>query len=386
MQTRIHPSTDRYRKAIVDGFVDRDTRLLQYAPDVRPPSGIPGLASADDYVRRWISQPAVAKRLRADVIHFADDNGRAIRATPPDRTLVTCHDLILLLAAEGSIPYDGPRWYINRFRWGTSVLRNLAAVVCPTEAVRRDILRLCDVEPARVHAIHHGIGEQFRQLPAEMRTRLRKGVGTGTAHILLHVGTGTFYKNVTATLATLRALRDSGHDAVLVLVGQQLGVSDRAEQARLGLESAVLELGWVSDERLAELYNAADVLLFPSLAEGFGWPVAEAMACGTPVVASDIPALREVGGDAILYAPATDARALADAVRSLLDRPEGRAIAVENVLERARQFDWGRALDEYEALYREVADRASASRRRSQGPRTAPASHGYRSRLRPRDG
>jgi glycosyltransferase involved in cell wall biosynthesis len=121
----------------------------------------------------------------------------------------------------------------------------------------------------------------------------------------------------------------------------------------------VIELGRVSDERLVELYNAADVLLFPSWAEGFGLPVLEAMACGTPVVASDIPVLREVGGEVISYAPASDPLALAAAVHAVLAADvDHRAAMAEAVRARAARFGWSRTMDAYEDLYREVAARA----------------------------
>jgi glycosyltransferase involved in cell wall biosynthesis len=322
------------------------------------------VSRAAEHLRRWIRQPAATRRIDADVFHLVDDNGPVTRVLAPERTVVTCHDLILLLAAENAIPYDGPRWYIQRFRLGVTYLRRVAAVVCPTEAVRRDIVRLCDVDPARVHAIPHGIDTHFTQLAPERRRQLRRGLGTSASHVVLHIGTGGFYKNVPATLATLSALRQTGLDVVLVRAGRRLTSDECLEQRRLGLDDAILDLGRVSERRLVELYNTADVLLFPSLAEGFGWPVLESMACGTPVVASDIPALREVGGDAILYAPPHQTRLLADAVRSLLVEPARRATAVEQAQARARQFDWPRAFDAYEALYREVAAAA--------GPRNAP--------------
>jgi glycosyltransferase involved in cell wall biosynthesis len=363
VQTRPHPSTDRYREAIVKGLGQRSFGVVVSTPRPVVPAAVPGLTRAAEYVRRWIQQPAATKRVRADVFHLVDDNGPVTRVLPAERVVVTCHDLILLLAAEGSIPYDGPRWYIHRFRAGTAYLRHVAAVVCPTEAVRRDVIRLCGVEPARVHAIRHGIEEHFIQLPPERRTQIRRELGISAAYVLLHIGTGGFYKNVPVTLATLSLLRQSGHDVVLVRVGRKLVPAERAEHDRLGLEGAVLDLGHVSERRLVELYNAADVLLFPSLAEGFGWPVLESMACGTPVVASDVPALREVGGSSILYAPADSPRAHADAVGSLLASPERRSSAVEAVLARAGSFTWQRAFDAYAALYRDVAAAAATPAR-----------------------
>jgi glycosyltransferase involved in cell wall biosynthesis len=114
----------------------------------------------------------------------------------------------------------------------------------------------------------------------------------------------------------------------------------------------------VDDDRLVELYNAADVLLFPSFAEGFGWPVLEAMGCGTPVVASDIPALCEVGGEAALYGSPHEPRELADAVRSVTSSPENAARLRERGRARAAAFTWERAIDQYGELYRQIADSA----------------------------
>ncbi|MGI8412549.1 MAG: glycosyltransferase family 4 protein [Solirubrobacteraceae bacterium] len=375
VQTRRYPSTDRYREAIARGFAERDIQVLECFPEPRARGAAFGLSRTKDYARRWIREPIAVRRLPADVFHLVDDLGPLTRMTPPERTLVTCHDLILLLAAEGSIPYDGPSWYIRRFRWGAAGMRRVAGVVCFSEATRRDILRLSDVEPARVHVIPHGVDERFVPLPAR-RQQLRQELAMTGSHVILNVGTEAFYKNIRATLTTLRILREAGSDAVLVRAGGQLGPVERAERTRLGLDAAVIDLGRVTDQRLVELYNAADVLLFPSSAEGFGFPVLEAMACGTPVVASDIPALREIGGNTVSYAPADDPRALAAAVRSVLEAPERRAVAGELARARAREFRWSRAVDAHEALYRDVAARAASSTGHRGGGRDHTAERG----------
>jgi glycosyltransferase involved in cell wall biosynthesis len=274
--------------------------------------------------------------------------------------------MIPLLAQSGAIPYDGPRWYLWRFRATVADLRRVAAVVCPTEAARHDVIRLAGVEESRVHVIHHGVDGRFRVLAPDRVAEVRRDLGLDGGHLLMHVGTGIFYKNVAATLEALHALRDSGLEAKIAIVGGPLGAREQELCRRLGVSGAVHELGAVDDARLVELYNAADVFLFPSFAEGFGWPVLEAMGCGTPVVASDIPALREVGGEAALYASPRDPRALAEAVRSIFDSPERAGVLQAAGMNRASQFTWERAIDGYAQLYREVAARACGARGRTQ--------------------
>jgi glycosyltransferase involved in cell wall biosynthesis len=368
IQARKYASTDRYCDALIEGFEHREIDILSYAPKPRAGGASSSLRRAEDYARRWIWQPIDVRRLHVDLFHLVDFIGPLPRVTPPERTLVTCQDLILLLAAEGSVSYDGPHRYIRQFRWGAQAMSRAAGVICPSEATRRDVLRMCDIDPARVHVIPLGVDSRFTPMPA--RADLRRQLGTSAAHIVLNVGTEVFYKNIRATLETIHVLRQSGCDAVLVRVGGSLAPAEQAERSRLGLDSSVIELGRISDERLVELYNFADVLLFPSLAEGFGLPVLEAMACGTPVVAADIPALREVGGDAVTYAPADDPYALAAAVRSSLGPPEHRADVIERGLARAAEFGWSRTMNAYEELYGDVAGRAGPRRGSEMRPGT----------------
>jgi glycosyltransferase involved in cell wall biosynthesis len=171
--------------------------------------------------------------------------------------------------------------------------------------------------------------------------------------MILHVSTGQPYKNVPGTLHVLAAVRASGIDATLVRVGAGLR-RERTLCSDLRLDPAVLELGILPDARLIEIYAAADVLLFPSHAEGFGWPPLEAMACGTPAVTSEDPALVEVVGDAGLRADARDVAGLAAAVSSLITDPElaGRLSHVGR--KRAATYSWPRTAAGYRAVYQEL--------------------------------
>ena len=147
----------------------------------------------------------------------------------------------------------------------------------------------------------------------------------------------------------------------MLRAGERLTAIEGELARELRVDGHVLDLGRVSDERLVELYNVADALVFPSYHEGFGWPPLEAMACGTPVVVSECAPLAEVVGTAALTAPADDTAALTERVVRLLDSPELAAALRARGLERAARFSWQRTLDGYATVYRRVAGAATVS-------------------------
>jgi len=170
------------------------------------------------------------------------------------------------------------------------------------------------------------------------------------------VGTLEPRKNLVTALRVFRRVSDELPDVELVLVGGR-GWRNEAFERELGRGDAARRLrvtGFVSDQRLVDLYAGAACFLFPSLGEGFGLPPLEAMACGAPVVISDRPALVEVGGEAVLAAPATDAEALAANVLDVLTDPALAARLRTKGLARAAGFTWEAAAEATERVYREA--------------------------------
>jgi glycosyltransferase involved in cell wall biosynthesis len=313
-----------------------------------------GLSSVDGFIARYVRYPLQLRRMAADVYHIVDQSyAHLARVLPRDRTIVTCNDVLLLRLAETSWGLRVDRRSLLQFRWITSHLKSVARVACISAATRDDVERLCGVSSQRLRVIPHGVDVRFRPLSTERKQEVRTSLSP-RPYLVLHVSTGGEYKNVEGTLLTMAALRRGGVDASLVRAGNRLLPQQSELAESLGIQDAVLDHGHVSDDRLIELYNAADVLLFPSFHEGLGLPVLEAMSCGLPVVTSDAPALREAGGDAVLSAPAADSEALARALRAVLEDPDLASRMRKRGFERAALFSWERTAVAYSNLYDEV--------------------------------
>jgi glycosyltransferase involved in cell wall biosynthesis len=327
----------------------------ELAPHIPERSRDGSRSRTGNYLTRMVRYPVVAAGHLADVYHVIDHGyAHAAALLPRDRTIVTAHDLMLLRSERGSTGFKGTLSSRSRFRWTVSYLRSVAQVICVSRTTQEDVIDLAGVAPHRTRVVPQGVGGQFKPLPDNQREQVREEFAGLAQLLLLNVSTGAPYKNVGSVLRVLAELRARGLDAGLVRIGRPLRSEEAELRRALGLDRAVRELGPVSDERLVDLYNAAHVLLHPSYWEGFGWPPLEAMACGTPVVASTAPALREVIDDTGLLADPDDVGLLADHVESIL-RDEAKAEELcRRGRERAAMFTWGQVAERVAAIYDEV--------------------------------
>jgi glycosyltransferase involved in cell wall biosynthesis len=276
----------------------------------------------------------------------------AIRA-PRAKALLTIHDVRGL--------YPGNRWWARKLfaRVLRMSLRSADQVVTVSYAMRDEILAFSDARPVAVvwngldAAGFGGIGLQVRE---QVRARLRL-----PAHFLLTVGHFEPRKNYGTLVDALALLHRDGMQWPLVIVGNDSGERMRIEQQvqLAGLRSSVHLLSGLSDSDVRCLYSAASMLVFPSRYEGFGIPLLEAMASGTPVVASDIPVFHEILGDAAVYFDPESALAMASAIREVMATPGLREHMVAYGLARVRNFDYEVLAREMAALYRAVAGRAA---------------------------
>jgi glycosyltransferase involved in cell wall biosynthesis len=217
-------------------------------------------------------------------------------------------------------------------------LRLAVIVITPTEAVRKQVIERFRIPAAAVVAVPLAAAPRFQPV---------KDSRAGQPYFLL-VATLEPRKNIETALAAWRHLRRR-FGVEMLLVGRRRG-DWRAPAPEPGLQW----LGEVSDEELTGLYSAAAALLYPSLYEGFGLPVLEAMQCGTPVIASRIPAIAEVAQEAAALVDPCDVRAWAEAMEAVLTRPEWAAELRHRGFARAAQFSWRRTARLTREVYQEA--------------------------------
>ncbi|HJZ49219.1 MAG TPA: glycosyltransferase family 1 protein, partial [Roseiflexaceae bacterium] len=266
--------------------------------------------------------------------------------------VVTIHDMTLSLL---------PQYHPWRKRLVVRPLipliaRRAARIITVSEHARADIVRLLRVPPDRVVVVPEAAAAMFHAASAEEQARVRARYQLDRPYVL-YVGTLEPRKNLVRLIRAWHSLWSRGAIAhQLMLVGGR-GWQDAAIYAtiaRIDCGDALRLAGYVPTEDLPALYSAADAFAFPSLSEGFGLPVIEAMACGTPALISTAPALRELAGDAALAVDPCDEQALADALERLLSDAALRADLRARGLRRAGAFSWDRAARRTLAIYQEA--------------------------------
>jgi len=257
------------------------------------------------------------------------------------RTVLTVHDLIFLLFPEYHLPLN--KWFLNRFM--PLFVRRADAIIAVSQCTKDDLIRHYAVPSEKIAVVYEGVDARFQpvtDLDALAQVQARYGL---PERYILSVGTIEPRKNLTTLLEAYRTLRAQGSELKLVIVGKKgwlyEGFFRRLRE--LGLEGEVVLPGFVLDGDLPALYSAAELFVFPSLYEGFGLPPLEAMACGTPVIASNASSLPEVVGEAGVLIDPRDVSGLAEAMRRVLTDERLREEMQIKGLERAKQFTWGRA-------------------------------------------
>lgn len=271
------------------------------------------------------------------------------------RSVITVHDLTFLRYPE-FLTAEARRYYNGQIGWA---VRRAAAISADSQATKADLVELLAVPEAKVTVIPLGLDPEFRpDAPERVDAATLGRLGLARGYVLF-VGTFEPRKNVTGLLRAYAALRQAAPDAPpLVLVGRAGWLFDEtlAEIAALGLEPHVRRLEELPAADLPAVYRGAAVLVLPSHYEGFGFPVLEAMGCGTPVICANRASLPELAGDAAVLVDPDDTAALTDALGRVLGDGALRAGLIERGLARAKPYTWERTVNETMALY----DRALA--------------------------
>ncbi len=274
------------------------------------------------------------------------------------KTVVTVHDLTPIVFPEAfpSGIKGKLKWQMQRF-----ALKRASAVITDSESSKRDIKKYAGVRENKIHVIYLAAGEDFKRLKTEdVRLKeIRKKFGLPEKFVL-YVGDVTWNKNLPRLIDAVKETK-----LPLVMVGKSLVSQDydksspwnadlnRVNELTKG-DSNIMRLGFVSGEELVQLYNLATVFVMPSLYEGFGLPILEAMACGCPVITSKEGSLAEVAGDSAFYIDAYDMDSIASGIKKVFEDKGLQEELSKKGLENVKKFSWKKTAAETLAVYEKV--------------------------------
>ena len=303
-----------------------------------------------------------------DVYHVVDHTyAHLVHGLPAGKTIVTCHDTdafrsILEPEEERrSLPY---RWMTKRILNG---LRKAAHVPCDSEATRDALIERAGFPSDRLSVIANG-ADAGGSPAADPATDFEAGriLGPRQGVELLHVGSTIDRKRIDVLLDVFAAVRAVRRDARLIRIGGPFTGAQQAQARTLGIADAIAIVPFVDRGTLSAIYRRAALTLLTSEREGFGLPLVESLACGTPLVASDIQVLREIGGDAVVYCPPGSVTSWRDAVLALLDErqanPERWRARRDQGVSRAAEFSWSQYSAKVAHLYAVVAGQIAPER------------------------
>lgn len=306
----------------------------------------------------WWEQVALARACAAERVELLHSPYFAspLACDPP--AIVTIHDVIpMVLPSYGRALHT--RLYMALV---SAAARRARAIITVSEASRADVVRVLGIPPDRIHVVYNAADPGFHPVDDQQALEWVREAHGIAGDFILYFGGFDQRKNVERVVRAYHAAR-AGFPrpcrlvlaGAMEMVGHPLYPDPRPLIRRLGLEGEVTVAGRISQEDKAPLYSAATAFVFPSLYEGFGIPVLEAMACGTPVITSKTSSLPEVAGDAALLVDPTSVESIAGAMVRLVEDPQLRSVLRAKGIERARQFNWEDSAARTLEIYRQVA-------------------------------
>jgi glycosyltransferase involved in cell wall biosynthesis len=319
-----------------------------------------GLGKWLGYVDKFGAFPFVleSEARWADVVHICDQGNafytKHLRSVPH---LVTCHDVLAIRSALGEIPHNRSGWSGKQLQ--RLILKGLTRaqqIACVSDATRNDLLRIAAIPEHRAFRVYNSLNYPYSPMDYQEAACRLSSIGVDPSQpFFLHVGGNQWYKNRLGVLQIFCCLRRLRLDRTfnLIMVGKPWTEDMRRFVVEHAMGGVTFELTDVPGEDLRALYSTATMMLFPSLQEGFGWPILEAQACGCPVATSGRAPMDEIGGNAALYIDPNNPESAAIGLKEALNRlTEMREAGLSN----AARFSSG-MIQSYLSLYEEARTR-----------------------------
>lgn len=358
VRTMPHFSMDVYADGLVSGFktVCPHWQLVELAPNSidRQSSSIT-VRLQKTYERLW-QFPSRVQQQPADIYHIIDHSDAHIirwikrKGTP---VVVTCHDLINYFYPqnlEGSVRLP----FVSDHLWRSAVeaMAEADAIVAVSTMTATDIKKMLNIDAQRIFVVSNAVDAIFQPVSSEAIQAFRQQMNTPPNTLcLLNVGSNHPRKNVFIILQALNQLKQSGIPFHFWKINGAFNSEQQAFIQSHRLEASIRYLENLDKSALIQAYSAADILVAPSLHEGFGLTLLEAMACGTPVITSNCSAMPEVVGDAGVLVDPTDSQAIANAIQHLYYNSSLYQELCLKSIERSRLFGWEKTAEEITKIY-----------------------------------
>lgn len=354
-------SMDVYADGLIGGLkkIKPDWEIIEFAPVLSNPKGNLILRGIEKYYQRYWHYPRLLQQqLNIDLFHIVDhSDGHLLYWLKklPQPTVITCHDLINLTQPE---TFAGrsfvPQISMASWKFSIAGMQYANHTVAVSSHTAKDMTEHLNIPPSAIATIPNAVDSQFLPIAPEEIQSFRGSKGITSQHFcLLNVGSNNLRKNINSILQAIAILKNQ-----LPIHFWKAGADFNDEQKEFiavhNLADCITYLGKPSFEELIKLYNAADVLIAPSLYEGFGLTILEAMSCGTPVITSNVTSLPEVAGEAAILVEPQNINEIVAAVTRLYAQPLERQSLIEKGLARVKQFTWSKTAAQVAQVYQQL--------------------------------
>ena len=311
------------------------------------------------FYERFYNHPRTVNQTEADLYHIIDHTDAHVAYGLKKRgktVVVTCHDLVQYIYPE-ILKNEAkfPAFSMAVWRYCVKGINVADRTIAISTNTARDIDRWLNTNLEKVEIVPNGVGSECRILPDETVVAWKQQyIKSDTEICLLHVGTNHHRKNVETVLKALKAIADLNIPVRLWKVGEDFYPEQKQYIRDNNLTEHITFIKTPNREAIIKFYNAADVLIAPSLYEGFGLTVLEAMACGTPTITANVSSIPEVAGNAAVLVEPTDVDAITQAVLRINEDAVFRQDLIDKGLARVREFTWRKTAEKTANLYEQI--------------------------------